>query len=625
MRSMTLDSRITAAVIVAALAAGAACNTTHGNSGGYSDPGTSTTPAPTPGPQPNFTTQAVSLESPPPPISGGTMTIAPDGHTVIAADSDRDRIYVVDLPSRTVKLDIALAKGAEPGRVAIDTHNRAHVALRGTGQLATLDLGTGIKTERPVCVAPRGVVYDEKIDSVHIACSEGLLATVPLNGGEVKTLGVDRDVRDIIINKDRLFVSHFRSAKISILSRNGEIVSASGTQGGNLGWRIAKGPNGDDSDDVAIVSQDPQNPAPTPGGVGYYGSGAIDECNSPTITTTRLDIPGQAPVLIPPAVLPVDLATNGKGEYAIVAAGNGHTPELPQIYIHNVKTKDADYSSSGYYSSSSGYYSSSGYSAYGSNPDCLALGRGYVPGQAIAAAFDADNQLIVQSREPAALYIMSPDRTHVFKEIPLNSESREDSGHAIFHSNSGGSIACASCHAEGGEDGRTWQFIEGERRTPSMRGTLVNTAPYHWDGQMKDIRALVDHVFSSRMSGPKVDDRHVETLQSWLFKLPAPPKLQKPVDQVARGKQLFEKQGCTTCHSGNELTNNNTLDVGNGGKFQVPSLIGVTWRAPYLHNGCAKTLRDRFDGTCGDGDLHGKVSGLSKPEIDDLTTYLESL
>lgn len=616
MRSMTVDSRIMGAVILAALAAGAACNTTKGDNGGYSDP-SGTTVAPPPGPQPDFTKQAVSLEAAPPPISGGTLTLAPDGHTVVAADPDRDRIYVVDLPSRSVKFDIPLAKGAEPGRVAIDSHNVAHVALRGTGGLVSLDLGNGAKKERPVCAAPRGVVFDAKTDSVHVACAEGVLATIPLAGGEMKTLGLDHDIRDVMISKDRLFVSHFRSAKISIISRTGEVIGSSSTQGGNLGWRMARAPeiDGEESDDVALISQDPQNPAPTPGGVGYYGSGAIDECNSPTITTTRLDVPNHAPVLIPPAVLPVDLATNGKGEYAIVAAGNGHTKELPQIYIHTVKPQDSDYSSS-----------SSGSASFGSNPDCLALGRGYVPGQATAAVYDADNQLIVQSREPAALYIMSPDRRSVFKEIPLSDETREDSGHAIFHSNSGGSIACASCHAEGGEDGRTWEFIEGQRRTPSMRGTLVGTAPYHWDGQMKDVRALVDHVFSTRMSGPKVDDKHVDTLQTWLFKLPAPPKLTRPAEAVGRGRQLFEQRGCQTCHSGDRLTNNTTLDVGNGGSYQVPSLIGLSWRAPYLHNGCAKTIRDRFEfnSACGT-DQHGNIEGLSKAEIADLTTYLESL
>jgi cytochrome c peroxidase len=252
------------------------------------------------------------------------------------------------------------------------------------------------------------------------------------------------------------------------------------------------------------------------------------------------------------------------------------------------------------------------------------MAKGFLPGQAIAAAYDKEDQLIVQSREPAMLYLMSPDRQRVWKEIKLSDESREDTGHAIFHSNSGGFLACASCHAEGGEDGRTWQFIEGDRRTPSMRGTVANTAPFHWDGTMKDVRQLVDHVFTTRMSGPKVDDAQVDTLKTWLFHVPPPPKLEQDGAMVERGHVLFTQRGCATCHSGAALTNNETHDVGTGGPFQVPSLVGVAWRAPFLHNGCAKSMKDRFDGTCG-GDKHGDVAGLDAKQIADLSAYVESL
>jgi mono/diheme cytochrome c family protein len=609
-----MNSRITFAVMLVALAGGA-CNVTHGDNGGYSS-STPSTIAPTPGPQPTFSATAQSLDVAPPPISGGTLTVAPDGHTVVAADSDRDRIYVVDIPTRTVKFDIPLAPQAEPGRVAIDSHNHAHVALRGSGSLASIDLATGIKTEQPICIAPRGVAYDQKVDSLYVACSEGILVTVPLAGGAVKKLSLDTDLRDVLVHNDQIFVSHFRSATVNVLSRDGQVLRVS-TQGGNLGWRIAEPPT-DNSPDVALVSQDPTNPTPVPGGVGYYGSGAVDACNSPTITTTRLDVPGESPITIPPAVLPVDLATNHH-EYAIVAAGNGHTSDLPQILVHQIKSfaPDGSYDAT---NDTTDYTSS----AYGTNPDCLALTKGYVPGQAVAAAFDGDDNLIVQSREPAKLFIMSPDRTRVYKEISLSDVSKEDSGHAIFHSNSGGFIACASCHAEGGEDGRTWEFIEGQRRTPSMRGTIEGTAPYHWDGEMANLRALVDHVFVTRMSGPKVDDAHVGSLQTWLNRMPAPPKQVRPADSVQRGSALFQSQGCVTCHSGQRMTNNQSVDVGTGGVFQVPSLIGVSWRSPFLHNGCAKTLKDRFDPSCG-GAAHGNVATLNSDQIKDLTTYLETL
>jgi hypothetical protein len=57
----------------------------------------------------------------------------------------------------------------------------------------------------------------------------------------------------------------------------------------------------------------------------------------------------------------------------------------------------------------------------------------------------------------------------------------------------------------------------------------------------------------------------------------------------------------------------------------VPSLVGIGYRAPFIHDGCAATLRDRFDPKCGGGDLHGKTSGLTEEQIGDLVAYLETL
>jgi cytochrome c peroxidase len=48
-------------------------------------------------------------------------------------------------------------------------------------------------------------------------------------------------------------------------------------------------------------------------------------------------------------------------------------------------------------------------------------------------------------------------------------------------------------------------------------------------------------------------------------------------------------------------------------------------RAPYMHDGCATTLKDRFDPNCGGGDKHGVTSHLTPAEIDDLVAYLETL
>src|SRR5207245_2297900 len=106
----------------------------------------------------------------------------------------------------------------------------------------------------------------------------------------------------------------------------------------------------------------------------------------------------------------------------------------------------------------------------------------------------------------------------------------------------------------------------------------------------------------------------------------APAPLRAADDPSAlRGKALFEgAAGCTQCHSGPKLTNNLTVDVGTGKAFQVPSLVGVGHRGPWLHDGCAKTLQERFDPACG-GSNHGQTAKLGAPQIDDLVAYLESL
>ncbi|XXY45843.1 c-type cytochrome [Sorangium sp. So ce269] len=102
----------------------------------------------------------------------------------------------------------------------------------------------------------------------------------------------------------------------------------------------------------------------------------------------------------------------------------------------------------------------------------------------------------------------------------------------------------------------------------------------------------------------------------------------KPADEaaVARGEVLFNDPtlACATCHSGEKLTNGETMDVGTGKPFQAPSLRGLAARAPYMHDGCAATLHDRF-GPCGGGDQHGVTSALTPAQIDDLVAYLETL
>ncbi|MDF2694426.1 MAG: surface antigen protein, partial [Labilithrix sp.] len=252
-------------------------------------------------------------------------------------------------------------------------------------------------------------------------------------------------------------------------------------------------------------------------------------------------------------------------------------------------------------------------------------------GQAVAVAFTPDDRVVVFTREPAALHLRAAadlrDTTKPWQRIDLGGAPREDTGHAIFHSNTGGRIACVSCHPGGGDDGRVWQLSTGMRRTQSLQGTLEGTAPYHWNGDALGLNVIGADVFTNRMAGQHLDYGQLDALQAWLVHLPSPHVSPALDSQAAlRGKALFESAavGCSGCHSGPKLTNSETVDVGTGGAFQVPSLLDLRARPPYLHDGRAPTLHDRF-GLAGGGDEHGTTSQLDEAAISDLVRYLESL
>jgi mono/diheme cytochrome c family protein len=177
------------------------------------------------------------------------------------------------------------------------------------------------------------------------------------------------------------------------------------------------------------------------------------------------------------------------------------------------------------------------------------------------------------------------------------------------------------------EDGRVWEFADlGQRRTQNLGGGIMETAPFHWGGDLADFPSLVHEVFESRMGSARPNHLQLAAFANWIERVPAVIPALSDGSAAERGRALFEsaQTSCSSCHTGARLTNNQTVDVGTGGFFQVPSLVGVGSRAPFMHSGCAPTLRDRF-GACGGGDMHGATSALSTGQIDDLVAYLESL
>jgi len=599
----------------------------------------------------------------PPAISGGTLLVLSDGHTAVVSDPDRDLVNIVDLTSKSVTATITLTAGDEPGRIVADGAGRAHVALRHGGALVSIDTATGtLLQRRDVCAAPRGVAYDASTDLLHVACSGGELVSLPAAGGAAtRTLTLDGDLRDVVVDHGHLRVSRFRSAQLLPVEADGTVsgrvtppnfrwARARGGQNFTPGaaWRTMEMPDGSGVmmlHQRGLAEDEPVNPV-----VGGYGG--PDTCASivhPGVTMVASDGSVRTGPALAGLTLAVDMAIAPDGnKIAFVSAGNATNivqgafgagaPSIPRVFISDVSSTTDDQigcmpdgthgpCSPGFIGGITEGPVPGGTGGSGGPVTCTTGQDPSIPqdvGQPIAVAFDGAGQVVVQSREPAKLFLGSGG------SVTLSTVSRADTGHLIFHQNAGGFLACGSCHLEGNDDGRIWNFTcQGPRRTQSLHsGGLRETAPFHWDGQETDMSVLMNDVFVGRMSGPALANDQINVLISWIDNQPRVPRA-APADGAAveRGRVLFNDTShgaaCASCHAGEHFTNNASVDVGTGAPFQVPSLIGVGTRGPFMHNGCAKTLADRFDPACG-GAQHG-MTGLSTDQIADLVAYMQSI
>lgn len=670
-------------------------------------------------PTPTFG-DTVQAKTTPTPLSGGTLRLSKSGDHVYVSDPDRNQVSVVDLSSSVatpVTQTFSFGPLDEPGRLVEGPAGKLFVALRRSGELATLDLLTGAVTRQGICGAPRGLAYDDANATLYVACEDGTLAMVGADG-KTSAVTLEKDLRDVVLSGDKVLVSKLRTAELIACDKTGKMlgkVRAPAILSKNLrdaqpfeatiAWRTDVTPDGR----VVMVHQRASTGSVMTGRPGGYGGLT---CNSNIVHTalTTFDPESMKPTTTTMpfgrAVLPVDFTyVADRDLFAVVAAGNAHTKGLSSFFLVSAKqtlTIPAEVASAqvfditsvrpslpgaggtagaasmgaaggavgiGGAGGSAGAGGAGGTAAAGGAGGALvdaATGRGgrdmvagsggsggrasptlpMIPGgptclddmstglntegEPVAVVYSSKLKVIVlQSRQPAELLIYQSSGT-LLSVVPLaDTTDVTDTGFAIFHSNAGGSIACASCHAEGAEDGHVWNFSEtGPRRTQSLRGGVKGTEPFHWDGDMTDLDMIMDKVFVGRMSGPVLATDQKAALGHFVDSIPSLPTPPiKDMASVMRGKALFDdvgKASCASCHSGSLLTNNTTVDVGTGAAFQVPSLRGVMWRTPLMHNGCAATLADRFDPACG-GNAHGNTANLSAQDKADLVAYLQTL
>ncbi len=195
-------------------------------------------------------------------------------------------------------------------------------------------------------------------------------------------------------------------------------------------------------------------------------------------------------------------------------------------------------------------------------------------------------------------------------------------------------FSCHSCHPDGHTNGRlNDNFTDGSFGTPKRVLSLLgvkDTGPWAWDGKMADLETQVRTSLKSTMQGPAPPAERVRDLTAYLRTLAPPPSLLKArgtVDETSwkRGRKVFARQKCATCHAPPTYTSPKAYDVGlrdeaGGTHFNPPSLRGVSQAGPYFHDNRALTLAEVFT-------RHGhQLSGkLTDEEVRDLLHFLGSL
>ena len=217
-----------------------------------------------------------------------------------------------------------------------------------------------------------------------------------------------------------------------------------------------------------------------------------------------------------------------------------------------------------------------------------------------------------------------------------------------------GQLACATCHPhEGLSDGLTWML-----ETPQLGRDVVenrtllgiaDTSPFKWNGKNRDLATQAGpraaaFIFRSQGFSP----REAQDVQSFIQSLSLPPNPhlgsgRELTEAQERGREIFfrtksnngslisPENRCYFCHPpSTHYTSRVQINVGTTTpydtiqEFDIPQLESVYMRAPYLHNGEARTLEEIWT-KFNPEDKHGITSDMDKLQLNDLIEFLKTL
>lgn len=215
-------------------------------------------------------------------------------------------------------------------------------------------------------------------------------------------------------------------------------------------------------------------------------------------------------------------------------------------------------------------------------------------------------------------------------------------------------ISCASCHNDGGHDGRVWDmtgFGEGLRNTIDLRGRGgVGHGPLHWSANFDEVHDFENQIRTLALGNGLITDGDphpplglanagrsaaLDALAAYVSSLtetPASPYRDANgalTSEGMAGRDLFRAKDCASCHAGSRFTDSGpdslhdigTIKASSGGRLggaltgiDTPTLRGLWDGAPYLHDGSAGSLAEAIA-------AHNGLS-VTGEEIDSLVAYL---
>jgi YVTN family beta-propeller protein len=227
-------------------------------------------------------------------------------------------------------------------------------------------------------------------------------------------------------------------------------------------------------------------------------------------------------------------------------------------------------------------------------------------------------------------------------------------------------MSCATCHDDGGQDGRVWDFTslgEGLRNTIKPRGRGgIKEGYLHWSANFDEVQDFEGQIrslaggtglmsnaqfnsgtVSQPLGQPKAGlSADLDDLAAYLTSLNT--FEQSPLRNAngtltaaaVAGKTVYTSRNCAGCHGGDGFTNSadgsqlkniGTLNAAAGDRLgakltgiDIPTLRDVWSTAPYLHDGSALTLSAAV--TRHDTAALGGTS-IDATDLANLTAYLQ--